>query len=505
MFFCILFFFFLFTSRFDVNLLFQATVACLTGSSHTDANTAQSWVKCAAPPPLPPPPSLCRNLAAWQWLALWWGSSSGKLWRRCRRRARHTVALLTWSPNKDADSTRGGKKNLCSFVVKRVCIWNSNGKTWMWGRRGWWGVAGGWKLVLQMKMASCKNKQTAKASFFFSSPLSPGCLCWMRVGGRESFLSFDPQPGCEHRWASTRGITWNGGTLQCRLFLLSSNQWLYNWFFFPSHPAAPPLPTSGSCYSSNNNLSWLLVPLQQSCREKQSRSAVFYDLWRLFDLRLLEGSTDVMRPSEMDYEFCRAPGWRRRRRSRKDGREEVSADWKTNRLSQTSTTSAPFPRFAQAAAVWVQSESRAGDNLTCNPSYCHLSTGLSCSRTEPSNDAILSELWLQISRWEKLIVPRFPTWSHSHPPFPSPLFPDGVAGRRRPSCSASMDSDGDVSSTWASSPPTGPLLWRVIIFNHWPYLLSLCVPCPPANWEHVNFWHSPLTRGILIHRQAPAD
>lgn len=42
------FFFFLCTSRFDVNLPFQAAVACLTGSSHTDAKTAQSWVKCAA-------------------------------------------------------------------------------------------------------------------------------------------------------------------------------------------------------------------------------------------------------------------------------------------------------------------------------------------------------------------------------------------------------------------------------------------------------------------------
>lgn len=41
-------FFFLFTSRFDVNLPFRAAVACLTGSSHTDVKTAQSWVKCAA-------------------------------------------------------------------------------------------------------------------------------------------------------------------------------------------------------------------------------------------------------------------------------------------------------------------------------------------------------------------------------------------------------------------------------------------------------------------------
>lgn len=90
-------------------------------------------------------------------------------------------------------------------------------------------------------------------------------------------------------------------------------------FFFL--PRTPPLPTSGSCYSSNNNLSWLLVPLQQSCRENQRKSAVFYDLWRLFDLRLLEGSTDVMPPSEMDYELCSALGWRRQL-SKEDGREE---------------------------------------------------------------------------------------------------------------------------------------------------------------------------------------
>lgn len=90
-------------------------------------------------------------------------------------------------------------------------------------------------------------------------------------------------------------------------------------FFFS--PSTPPLPTSGSCYSSNNNLSWLLVPLRRSCRENQRKSAVFYDLWRLFDLRLLEGSTDVMLASEMDYELCSALGWRRQL-SRKDGRGE---------------------------------------------------------------------------------------------------------------------------------------------------------------------------------------
>lgn len=45
--FLFLFFFFHLTCRFDVNLPFQAAVACLTGSSHTDAKTAQSWVKCA--------------------------------------------------------------------------------------------------------------------------------------------------------------------------------------------------------------------------------------------------------------------------------------------------------------------------------------------------------------------------------------------------------------------------------------------------------------------------
>lgn len=375
----------------------------------------------------------------------------------------------------------------------------------MWGRRGWWGVAGGVKIGFANENGFVQKQADCQGLFFFF--LTP--VAWVLVldeSRRARIISLFWPP--TRLWAplslhERNNLKWRNTSMSPFPPLLQPV--IIQLIFFPSHPAAPPLPTSGSCYSSNNNLSWLLVPLQQSCREKQSRSAMFYDLWRLFDLRLLEGSTDVMRPSEMDYEFCRAPGWRRRRRSRKDGREEVSADWKTNRLSQTSTTSAPFPRFAQAAAVWVQSESRAGDNLTCNPSYCHLSTGLSCSRTEPSNGAIPSELWLQISRWEKLIVPRFPTWSHSHPPFPSPLFSDGVAGRRRPSCSASMDSDGDVSSTWASSPPTGPLLWRVIIFNHWPYLLSLCVPCPPANWEHVNVWHSPLTRGILIHRQAPAD
>lgn len=58
---------------------------------------------------------------------------------------------------------------------------------------------------------------------------------------------------------SMRGITWNHGTLLCCPFPPLLQQWLYNWFFFP---------TGGSCYSSNNNLSWLLVPLQQSCGEK---------------------------------------------------------------------------------------------------------------------------------------------------------------------------------------------------------------------------------------------
>lgn len=48
---------------------------------------------------------------------------------------------------------------------------------------------------------------------------------------------------------------------------------------------------------------------------------MFYDLWRLFDLRLLEGSADVMPPSEMDYELCSALGWRRQL-SREDGRGE---------------------------------------------------------------------------------------------------------------------------------------------------------------------------------------
>lgn len=43
----------------------------------------------------------------------------------------------------------------------------------------------------------------------------------------------------------------------------------------PLSPSSPTViiqliffPTGGSCYSSNNNLSWLLVPLQQSCGEK---------------------------------------------------------------------------------------------------------------------------------------------------------------------------------------------------------------------------------------------
>lgn len=35
---------------------------------------------------------------------------------------------------------------------------------------------------------------------------------------------------------------------------------------------------------------------------------MFYDLWRLFDLCLLEGSTNVMPTSEMDYELCSAMG-----------------------------------------------------------------------------------------------------------------------------------------------------------------------------------------------------
>lgn len=48
--------------------------------------------------------------------------------------------------------------------------------------------------------------------------------------------------------------------LLCFPFPPLLQQWLYNWFFF--------FRTGGSCYSSNNNLSWLLVPLQQSCGEK---------------------------------------------------------------------------------------------------------------------------------------------------------------------------------------------------------------------------------------------
>lgn len=64
--------------------------------------------------------------------------------------------------------------------------------------------------------------------------------------------------------------------------------------------------TGGSCYNSNNNLSWLLVPLEQSCGENRRKSAAFYDLWGLFDPCLLGGSTNEVPTWEMDYELCSA-------------------------------------------------------------------------------------------------------------------------------------------------------------------------------------------------------
>lgn len=119
-------------------------------------------------------------------------------------------------------------------------------------------------------------------------------------------------------------------------------------FFSPS----PSLPTSGSCYSSNNNLSWLLVPLQRSCRENQRKSAVFYDLSRLFDLRLLEGSTDVMPTSEMDYELCAVLGWRRQL-SGEDGRRE-------SQLIGKQTASAARASNAVSAATFRSSRCHVG-------------------------------------------------------------------------------------------------------------------------------------------------
>lgn len=138
-----------------------------------------------------------------------------------------------------------------------------------------------------------------------------------------------------------------------------TSDYTIDFFFLPT--PTPPFPTSGSCYSSNNNLSWLLVPLQRSCRENQRKSAVFYDLWRLFDLRLLEGSTDVMPPSEMDYELCSALGWRRQL-LREDGRVEAQLIGKqtasasiggerTQRLGSHVSVKSPQRGFNQRVAL----------------------------------------------------------------------------------------------------------------------------------------------------------
>lgn len=56
------------------------------------------------------------------------------------------------------------------------------------------------------------------------------CWVWIIFGGIS--LCFAPYLCCEQSLAPIRGMTWNGGTLQCRPFPPLLHHWLYNWFFF---------------------------------------------------------------------------------------------------------------------------------------------------------------------------------------------------------------------------------------------------------------------------------
>lgn len=150
----------------------------------------------------------------------------------------------------------------------------------------------------------------------------------------------------------------------------------------------------------------------------------------------------------------------------------VSADWKTNSLSQPRRqerpTSAPLPRFTEVAAMWVQSKSRAGENLACNPSYCHFSTCLSIRvlqqqpvKSRHTVRVVCCDSTLDADKQVREAHRRvFQTWSQFHFVCFFHFFferaaridPPSVAQRRPPSCSASTGIDGDVWSAWATSP-----------------------------------------------------
>lgn len=152
----------------------------------------------------------------------------------------------------------------------------------------------------------------------------------------------------------------------------------------------------------------------------------------------------------------------------------VSTDWKTNSLSQPlrreRPISAPLPRFPQVTVVWVQSKSRAGENLACNPSYCHLSTRLSVQvlRQKPVKSRYTIRVVCCDSTLDAEKQVReayccvFLTCSHFHFGYFFFFFflfferaarsdPPCVAQRRPPSCSTLTDIDGDVRSAWTTS------------------------------------------------------
>lgn len=118
------------------------------------------------------------------------------------------------------------------------------------------------------KQMNCKCQPQRVAYLFFFCQvlkLDESCLVWIIFS--QFIALFCPLP---RLWAvlslhERTNLKWRNTSMSPFPPLL--HKWLYNWFFSP---------TSGSCYrSSNNNLSWLLVPLQQSCSETRGKVLCF--------------------------------------------------------------------------------------------------------------------------------------------------------------------------------------------------------------------------------------
>lgn len=104
-------------------------------------------------------------------------------------------------------------------------------------------------------------------------------------------------------------------------------------FFFSSPPRPLPFPPAAPVIAVITIYLGSLFHYTGAA-EKTRGKVLFYDLWRLFDLRLLEGSTDVMPLSEMDYELWLGAGTEEAAFKGRWKVGGVSADWKTNSLGQ---------------------------------------------------------------------------------------------------------------------------------------------------------------------------